>query len=159
MNEMCKYCETSGTCLEIAEYNSFYCRLHRRIPIVIEKTYEELEKENQHLKEEFDRMFAIYHSRKLIKKFDDEYDEEDKMKNPNRDYACVCPDAEEVYKRYYKLKEQLKQKEDIINKAKEYIKNNPLYDIDVYEYSICLNGIDDEQTKKDLLEILDNKGE
>ena len=118
-----------------------------------------LRKENQQLKEEFDRMFAIYHSRKLIKKFNDEYDEEDKMKNPNRDYACVCPDAEEVYKRYYKLKEQLQQKEDIINKAKEYIENNPLYDIDVYEYSICLNGIDDEQTKKDLLEILDNKGE
>lgn len=118
-----------------------------------------LRKENQQLKEEFDRMFAIYHSRNLIKKFNDEYDEEDKMKNPNRDYACVCPDAEEVYKRYYKLKEQLKQKEDIINKAKEYIENNPLYDIDVYEYSICLNGIDDEQTKKDLLEILDNKGE
>lgn len=57
------------------------------------------------------------------------------------------------------LKEQLQQKEDIINKAKEYIENNPLYDIDVYEYSICLNGIDDEQTKKELLEILDNKGE
>ena len=57
------------------------------------------------------------------------------------------------------LQEQLQQKEDIINKAKEYIENNPLYDIDVYEYSICLNGIDDEQTRKELLEILDNKGE
>lgn len=52
MNEMCKYCETSGTCLEIAEYDSIYCRLHRRIPIVIEKTYEELKKENQQLKEQ-----------------------------------------------------------------------------------------------------------
>ena len=57
------------------------------------------------------------------------------------------------------LEQQLQQKENIINKAKEYIENNPLYDIDVYEYSMCLNGIDDEQTKKDLLEILDNKGE
>ena len=125
-----------------------------------------LKKENQQLKKkleeeqkEYDRIFSLWHNRKLIKKFDDEYDEEDKMKNPNRDYACVCPDAEEVYKRYYKLKEQLQQKEDIINKAKEYIENNPLYDIDVYEYSICLNGIDDEQTRKELLEILDNKGE
>lgn len=81
------------------------------------KTIQNAIKENQQLKEEFDRMFAIYHSRKLIKKFNDEYDEEDKMKNLNRDYACVCPDAEEVYKRYYELKEQLKQKEDIINKA------------------------------------------
>lgn len=55
MNEKCKYCKTSGTCLEIAEYNSIYCRLHRRIPIVIEKTYEELEKENQHLKKQLKR--------------------------------------------------------------------------------------------------------
>ena len=67
--------------------------------------------------------------------------------------------VKELEKENQQLKEQLQQKEDIINKAKEYIENNPLYDIDVYEYSICLNGIDDEQTKKDLLEILDNKGE
>ena len=89
--------------------------------------------ENQHLKEEFDRMFAIYHSRKLIKKFNDEYDEEDKMKNPNRDYACVCPDAEEVYKRYYKLKEQLQQKEDIINKIiKKCNKEKGRTDFDIF---------------------------
>ena len=66
---------------------------------------------------------------------------------------------ESLEKENQQLKEQLQQKEDIINKAREYIENNPLYDIDVYEYSICLNGIDDEQTKKDLLEILDNKGD
>ena len=67
--------------------------------------------------------------------------------------------VKELEKENQQLKEQLQQKEDIINKAKEYIENNPLYDIDVYEYSICLNGIDDEQTRKELLEILDNKGE
>lgn len=151
--------------MKLEDYSKYYIQGsdHYLIPkdIFIE-LFEEMinwKQENQQLKEEFDRMFAIYHSRKLIKKFNDEYDEEDKMKNLNRDYACVCPDAEEVYKRYYKLKEQLQQKEDIINKAKEYIENNPLYDIDVYEYSICLNGIDDEQTRKELLEILDNKGE
>ena len=113
--------------------------------------------ENQQLKEEFDSMFAIYHSRKLIKKFNDEYDEEDKMKNPNRDYACVCPDAEEVYKRYYKLKEQLQQKEDIINKAKEYIKNhkrNLIHEITHEEYEML-----DDENIINLLKILDNKGE
>ena len=118
-----------------------------------------LQQENQQLKEEFDRMFAIYHSRKLIKKFNDEYDEEDKTKNPNRDYACVCPDAEEVYKRYYKLKEQLKQKEDIINKAKEYIINNSLYEEEYdydYEENIYLSGIHDDDVSRILLEILDN---
>ena len=114
-----------------------------------------LRKENQQLKEEFDRMFAIYHSRKLIKKFNDEYDEEDKMKNPNRDYACVCPDAEEVYKRYYKLKEQLQQKEDIINKAKEYIKLKlNMKNKDGFPFLLFKRT----HVEK-ILEILDNKGE
>ena len=120
-----------------------------------------LRKENQQLKEEFDRMFAIYHNRKLIKKFNDEYDEEDKMKNPNRDYACVCPDAEEVYKRYYELKEQLKQKEDIINKAKEY-NNQIIKDTkefyrptsDLIYSGDCLIDLAEQNIK-----ILDNKGE
>ena len=112
-----------------------------------------LQQENQQLKEEFDSMFAIYHSRKLIKKFNDEYDEEDKMKNPNRDYACVCPDAEEVYKRYYELKEQLKQKEDIINKAKEYIKLNTK-NKDGFPFLLFKRT----HVEK-ILEILDNKGE
>ena len=57
------------------------------------------------------------------------------------------------------LKKQLKQKENIINKARKYINNNPLYDIDSYENNTYLSGIDDEQTRKELLEILDNKGE
>ena len=105
MDEHCKYCKTSNTCLENAEYNSIYCQLHKRIPKVIGKTYEELQQENQ------------------------------------------------------QLKEQLKQKEDIINKARKYINNNPLYDIDGYENNRYLSGIDDEQTRKELLEILDNKGE
>lgn len=119
------------------------------------KTIQNAIKENQQLKEEFDRMFAIYHSRKLIKKFDDEYDEEDKMKNPNRDYACVCPDAEEVYKRYYELKEQLKQKEDIINKAKEYIKLKlNTKNKDGFPFLLFKRT----HVEK-ILEILDNKGE
>lgn len=125
--------------------------------IILDNYIDKLEQENKQLKEQFDRMFAIYHSRKLIKKFNDEYDEEDKMKNPNRDYACVCPDAEEVYKRYYELKEQLQQKEDIINKAKEYIKNhkrNLIHEITHEEYEML-----DEENIVNLLEILDNKGE
>lgn len=69
------------------------------------------------------------------------------------------PTYDELLRENKQLKEQLQQKEDIINKARKYINNNPLYDIDVYKYSICLSGIDDEQTRKELLEILDNKGE
>ena len=40
MSEECKYCKTSQTCLEMADYGSFYCLLHREIPRVIEKPYE-----------------------------------------------------------------------------------------------------------------------
>lgn len=113
----------------------------------LEELTKEYYLENQQLKEEFDRMFAVYHSRKLIKKFNDEYDEEDKTKNPNRDYACICPDAEEVYKRYYELKEQLQQKEDIINKIKKYLRENEK------EYGSL------EDNEKIILRIIDNKGE
>ena len=56
-----------------------------------------------------------------------------------------------------KLKEQLQQKEDIINKAKEYIKNhkrNLIHEITHEEYEML-----DEENIVNLLEILDNKGE
>ena len=55
------------------------------------------------------------------------------------------------------LKEQLQQKEDIINKAKEYIKNhkrNLIHEITHEEYEML-----DEENIVNLLEILDNKGE
>ncbi len=55
MNENCKYCKTSKTCLENADYGSIYCRLHKRIPKVISKTYEELQEENQKYKEVIDK--------------------------------------------------------------------------------------------------------
>lgn len=133
---------------------------YKQIDVTNVKQYiKDLIEENQQLKEqlqqqeeEYDRMFALWHSRKLIKKFDDEFDEEDKKKNQNRDYACICPDAEEVYKRYYELKEQLKQKEDIINKAKDLIES--YYDFMEEEYDFkYFDGYK-------LLEILDiDKGE
>ena len=78
---------------------------------------EKLQQENQQLKEEINELeliIGLRQTRKLIHKFDKEYDEEDKRKNPNRDYASIMPDAEEVYKRYY---EQQKR----INKAIDYM--------------------------------------
>ena len=54
MSEECKYCKTSQTCLEMADYGSIYCLLHREIPRVIEKTYEELQQENQELKKQLE---------------------------------------------------------------------------------------------------------
>lgn len=51
MNENCKYCKTSKTCLENADYGSIYCQLHKRIPKVIGKTYDELLRENKKLQQ------------------------------------------------------------------------------------------------------------
>ena len=150
-------------CETCVKRKTMYCPNHVDCYDTISKPYYQnrimLLEENNQLKEqlqqqeeEYDRMFALWHSRKLIKKFDDEFDEEDKKKNPNRDYACICPDAEEVYKRYYELKEQLKQKEDIINKAKDLIES--YYDFMEEEYDFkYFDGYK-------LLEILDiDKGE
>ena len=159
--------------MKLEDYSKYYIQGsdHYLIPkdIFIE-LFEEMinwKQENQQLKEEFDRMFAIYHSRKLIKKFNDEYDEEDKMKNPNRDYACVCPDAEEVYKRYYKLKEQLQQKEDIINEIRKCIDEKEEYYGDYMgdgKYQMySMMGANNSRTpyiQSNLIKkILDNKGE
>ena len=61
----------------------------------------------------------------------------------------------------YELKEQLKRKEDIIKKAKEYIINNSLYEEEYdydYEENIYLSGIHDDDVRRILVEILDNKG-
>ena len=106
MNENCKYCKTSKTCLENADYGSIYCQLHKRIPKVISKTYEELQEENQ------------------------------------------------------QLKEQLQQKEDIINKAKEYINENADIYLNIMGNKVgFFNNHNDGWTPVELLEILDNKGE
>ena len=56
-----------------------------------------------------------------------------------------------------KLKEQLQQKEDIINKAREYIKNhkrNLIHEITHEEYEML-----DDENIINLLEILDNTGD
>ena len=73
---------------------------------------DELKKENQELKkqlEEVEFIVGLRQKRNLISKFDKEYDEEDKKKNPNRDYAGIMPDAEEIYRRYYTMKNQQKE--------------------------------------------------
>lgn len=93
-----------------------WCTLYLKI---IEE-YQKLQQENQQLKQDIEELYLIVgirQKRNLIRKFDKEYDEEDKKKNPNRDYAGITPDAEEVYKRYYELK-------DRINKVIKYIEGH-----------------------------------
>lgn len=77
-----------------------------------------LKQENKQLKEEIKELEIIVglrQKRNLIRKFDKEYNEEDKKKNPNRNYVGILPDAEEVYRRYYKQKDAIDEvREDII---------------------------------------------
>ena len=58
---------------------------------------------------------GMWHSRELVKKFDKEYDTEDLVLHPDRTYAGVIPDAEEVYRRYYKQKKILQNIVEFIN--------------------------------------------
>ena len=58
---------------------------------------------------------------------------------------------------YKKLKQENQRLQERINKAIEYIENNPLYEEEYdydYEENSYLSGIDDETAKKDLLKIL-----
>lgn len=50
MNEKCKYCDYVSKCSRFCEYNSIMCLTHRSFPKIVDKTYEELEKENRELK-------------------------------------------------------------------------------------------------------------
>ena len=81
-----------------------------------------LMEENQELKkqlEELEFKVGLRQKRNLINKFNKEYDEEDKKKNPNRSHTEIIPDAEEVYRRYYTMKTQQKK---FIEYISSYIK-------------------------------------
>lgn len=104
-----------------------------------QQKFNELLKENQELKkqlEEVEFIVGLRQKRNLISKFDKEYDEEDKKKNPNRDYAGVMPDAEEVYKRYYAMKNQQKKFIEYMNKTIEELECDDVGDEEMKGYLI-----------------------
>ena len=84
--------------------------------------------ENQELKkqlEELEFIVGLRQKRNLINKFNKEYDEEDKKKNPNKNHAEIIPDAEEVYRRYYTMKTQQKKFIEYINSYIELLNDKP----------------------------------
>ena len=83
--------------------------------IIPKDVFDELLEENK----ELELIIGLRQKRNLISKFDKEYDEEDKKKNPNREYAGIMPDAEEVYKRYYSMKKQQKEFIKYLEKEKD----------------------------------------
>lgn len=56
MNEKCKYCDYVSKCSRICEYNSVVCKLHRSFPKIVDKSYEQLQQENQQLKDNWNKL-------------------------------------------------------------------------------------------------------
>lgn len=50
MNEKCKYCDYVSKCSKKCEYGSILCTVNRSFPKIVDKSYEELQQENQQLK-------------------------------------------------------------------------------------------------------------
>lgn len=93
-----------------------------------DKYYYPLLVENKELEEQIEEVefiVGLRQKRNLISKFDKEYDEEDKKKNPNRDYAGIMPDAEEVYRRYYTMKNQQQEFIKYITSYIELLSDKP----------------------------------
>ena len=144
---------------------------HKVIPVYLTHTFEKefnnkmaelarLQEENLNLKEEIkelDFLVGLRQKRGLISRFDREFNEEDKIKNPNRSYVGIIPDAEEVYERYYNMKAQQKafikwlekeidiRKSDIDKFSKDYENYKVYYllindlkaNIEVLEEALC----------------------
>lgn len=56
MNDKCKYCDYVSKCSRICEYNSILCRAQRSFPKVVDKSYEQLQQENQQLKDNWNKL-------------------------------------------------------------------------------------------------------
>lgn len=58
MNEKCKYCNYVLKCSPYCEYNSVICKLLRSFPKAVDKSYEELQQENQELKKQLENCYC-----------------------------------------------------------------------------------------------------
>lgn len=111
-------------------------------------------RENKELKEqlkELESIVGLRQKRNLISKFDKEYDEEDKKKNPNRDYARIMPDAEEIYKRYYAMKNQQKEFIEYLEKEKDRLAREVSH---IYEDDLGTARLVNEDIFEEVNEIL-----
>ena len=120
------------------DYSKYYIQGsdHYLVPKdVFDELFDEMVNWKEEVKE-LELIIGLRQKRNLINKFDKEYDEEDKKKNPNRDYAGIMPDAEEVYKRYYSMKNQQKEFIDYMNKTIEELECDDEDDEEMKSYLI-----------------------
>ena len=67
-------------------------------------------------------------------------------------------ELKEHLQKEFELEDKTKKQKEVLDKIKEYIENNSLYEEEYdydYEENIYLSGIDDKQAKKDILELLE----
>lgn len=63
MNDKCKYCDYVSKCSRMCEYNSYLCKVHRSFPKVVDKSYEQLQQENQQLKDKWNKLKEYFNER------------------------------------------------------------------------------------------------
>jgi len=76
--------------------------------------------------------------------------------------ATIKGDDYILHKDYTELQNKYYKQKEVLDKIKEYIENNSLYEEEYdydYEENIHLSGIDDTQAKKDILKILEEINE
>lgn len=78
MNEKCKYCDYVSKCSRKCEYGSILCLTQRSFPKIVDKSYEELQQENEQLKGNWNKL------KEYIQK---DYDFYDKLIAP--EYGCA----------------------------------------------------------------------
>lgn len=66
MNDKCKYCDYVSKCSRICEYDSYLCKVHRSFPKVVDKSYEQLQQENQQLQKELECTIGIVEHNRII---------------------------------------------------------------------------------------------
>ena len=59
MNDKCKYCDYISKCSRKCEYDSILCKVQRSFPKVVDKSYEQLQQENEQLKEDIKNIIKI----------------------------------------------------------------------------------------------------
>lgn len=54
MNDKCRYCDYVSKCSRQCEYDSILCKINRSFPKIVNKSYQELEEENEDLKKQLE---------------------------------------------------------------------------------------------------------
>lgn len=117
---------------------------------MMQRWLDESEQENKELKKHIEK-YEHYCKTTGIEEL---MQENKKYKEENEFLKSEIEEAKRIFQKYL---EYIDERDERINKAIEYIENNPLYEEEYdydYEENSYLSGVNDEIAKKDLLKIL-----